>query len=267
VQNFNMKKIFLLLVCMQALCDVSFAQVMVKTKNISTANDFVELIKKAHNFDKFHKQKAVVFEIQTITDGKLKAFATVTTLTGSGKIKFQTTDGKTVIFDGKKTWLTPAKADYSGARFDIFTYQYFFMAPFKVSEKGTKWALLTDKIYDFNDYACAKLTFQSQTGDSPNDWYVVHRNKATNYLEAMSYIVTYGGKPVAEAEKKAGAIIYSDWKAVEGVMFATTWKFKNWTEEKGFFNNRGEISIKNIRFITPNDSTFTVPQDCKEVGL
>jgi hypothetical protein len=262
-----MKKIILLIVCIWTLLNVSFAQVMVKSKNNSTSNDFVESIKKAHRFDKFHQHQAIVFEIEEVKEGKTSAFATVTTLTGSGKIKFQSADGKTVVFDGKKTWLTPANTDYPRARFDIFTYQYFFMAPFKVSEKGTNWALLTDKIYDFNEYARAKLTFQDNTGDSPKDWYIVHRNKSTNFLEAMSYIVTYGGKPIAEAEKKAGAIFYSDWKAVEGVMFATNWKFMNWSDDKGFFNQKGEIKIKNIRFITPNDSTFLVPKDCKEIGL
>jgi hypothetical protein len=262
-----MKKIILLLISLNAFCNVTFSQVLVKSKNQSKSESFVELIQKAQYFDKFHKQKAIVFDIESVVDGKSTPLATVTSLTGSGKIRFENTKGKTIVFDGKKTWLTPANADYPRARFDIFTYHYFFMAPFKLSDKGTKWEILTDKIYDFNEYARAKLTFQSETGDSPNDWYIAHRNKATNYLEAMSYIVTYGGKPVSEAEKKTSAIFYSDWKAVEGVMFATTWKFLNWSEEQGFSNLKAEIKIKNIRFITPNESTFAVPKDCKEVQM
>jgi hypothetical protein len=262
-----MKKIFLLLLCLSAFYDGLFSQVKVKSRSLSNSNEFVELIQKAHRLDKFNKQKAVVFEIESVLEGKTTPLATITSLTSSGKIKFESAKGKTIIFDGKKTWLTPANADYPRARFDIFTYHYFFMAPFKFSDKGAKWEMMSDKVYDFNDYARAKLTFQSETGDSPNDWYIAHRNKATNYLEALSYIVTYGGKPVAEAEKKASAIFYSDWKAVEGVLFATTWKFMNWSEDKGFFNNKGEIKIKNIRFITPNEATFAISRDCKEVGL
>jgi hypothetical protein len=262
-----MKKIFLFLLCLIACNNGLFSQVKVKSKSLSNSNDFVELIQKAHRFDKFNKQKAVVFDVESVSEGKSTAMATITTLTSSGKIKFESAKGKTVIFDGKKTWLTPANADYPRARFDIFTYHYFFMAPFKLSDKGAKWEMLSDKVYDFNDYARAKLTFQSETGDSPNDWYIAHRNKATNYLEALSYIVTYGGKPVAEAEKKTSAIFYSDWKAVEGVMFASTWKFMNWSDDKGFFNQKAEIKIKNIRFITPNETTFAVPKDCKEIGL
>lgn len=262
-----MKKLLLLIVCIWAIFNVSFSQVLVKSKSLTNSNIFVELIQKAHRFDKFYKQKAIVFEIESVSEGKLTPLAIITSLTSSGKIRFESAKGKTIIFDGKKTWLIPANADYQRARFDIFTYHYFFMAPFKLSDKGAKWEMLPDKVYDYNDYARAKLTFQSETGDSPNDWYIVHRNKATDYLEALSYIVTYGGKPVAEAEKKTSAIFYSDWKAVEGVMFATTWKFMNWSDEKGFYSQKAEIKIKNIRFITPTESTFLMPKDCKEIGL
>ena len=262
-----MKKKFLFFLWLLACSNSLISQVKVKSKNLSNSNSFVDLIQKAHRFDAFHKQKAVVFDVESVSEGKATPLATITSLTGSGKIKFESSNGKTVVFDGKKTWITPANTDYPRARFDIFTYHYFFMASFKLSDKGAKWELLSDKVYDFNDYARAKLTFQSETGDSPNDWYIAHRNKATNYLEALSYIVTYGGKPVAEAEKKASAIFYSDWKSVEGVMFATTWKFMNWSDDKGFFNPKGEIKIKNIRFITPTEKTFLVPLDSKEIGL
>ena len=86
-------------------------------------------------------------------------------------------------------------------------------------------------------------------------------------MEALAYIVTYGGKSQAEAEKKPGSIVYTDWQAISGVMFATTWKFTNWSEEKGFFGQRGEAKIKNIRFIKPTAETFAVPRDSKEASL
>ncbi len=240
----------------------------VMTKPIAeTSKTFVEKIKNAHHFGLFYAQQAVTFDIDVSFGGKPGMSATITTLTSSGKIRLQQSNGKTVIFDGKKTWISPGNSDYPKARFDIFTYHYFFMAPFKVNDGGTQWQILSDKIYDFNDYARARLTFQNGTGDSSDDWYIVHRNKATNYLEAMAYIVTYGGKSQAEAEKKPGSIVYTDWQAISGVMFATTWKFTNWSEEKGFFGTKAEVKIKNIRFITPDNSTFAVPVDSKEVGM
>ncbi len=260
-----MKKIVFFIVQIIFLSSIT-GQVM--TKPISeTSKTFVEKIKNAHYFGLFYVQQAVAFDIEMSFGGKPAMSATITTLTSSGKIRLQQSNGKTVIFDGKKTWISPANLDYPKARFDIFTYHYFFMAPFKVNDGGTQWQILSDKMYDFNDYARARLTFQTGTGDSSDDWYIVHRNKATNYLEAMAYIVTYGGKPQAEAEKKPGSIVYTDWQAVGGVMFATTWKFLNWSEEKGFFGQRGEAKIKNIRFVKPTAETFAVPRDSKEAGL
>ncbi len=232
-----------------------------------TSKLFVEKIKNAHHFGLFYAQQAVAFDIEMSFGGKSAMAATITTLTSSGKIRLQQSNGKTVIFDGKKTWISPANSDYPKARFDIFTYQYFFMAPFKVNDGGTQWQILSDKMYDFNDYARARLTFQNGTGDSSDDWYIVHRNKATNYMEAMTYIVTYGGKSQAEAEKKPSSIVYTDWQAIGGVMFATTWKFMNWSEEKGFFGQKGEAKIKNIHFVKPTTEMFAVPRDSKEVGL
>jgi hypothetical protein len=229
--------------------------------------EFVEKIKKAHHFDRFHSKEAIVFDIEMTWGGKPATQATLTTLTSSGKVKFQTNDGKIVVFDGKKMWLSSNNADYKNARFDIFMYHYFFMIPFKVQDKGTNWQILPDKIYDYNDYARAKLTFGNNTGDSPDDWYIVHRNKATNYLEALTYIVTYGGKAQQEAEKKPGGITYHDWIAVDGVMFPTTWKFWNWTEDKGFFNLKGSVKIKNIRFLKASKDMFLLPQNAQEVGI
>ena len=250
------------------LCVVTavFGQVMTRQKP-STAKDFVEKIKKSHQFDAFYKQEAISFDIDMSYGGKPTLNATVTTLVGSGKIKLQYADGRTVVYDGKKTMVFPVDLDYKKARFDIFTWQYFFMAPFKVNDVGTHWHLLTDQMYDYNDYARAKLFFQDGTGDSAEDWYIVHRNKATNYLEAMSYIVTFGGKSQQDAEKKPSSIFYTDWTSVGGVMFASTWKFMNWSEEKGFFSQKGEAKIKNIRFIKPTAETFAVPQNSKEVGM
>jgi hypothetical protein len=231
-----------------------------------TGEDFVEKIKKAHFFDRFHSKEVVTFDIELTWGGKPSLQATMTTLTSTGKIKWQTNDGKTVIFDGKKTWDLTTNTAYQNARFDIFTYHYFFMFPFKVRDKGTNWQILPDKTYDYNDYARAKLTFGNNTGDSPDDWYIVHRNKATNYVEALTYIVTYGGKAQHEAEKKPSSITYHDWTAIDGVMFPTTWKFWNWAEEKGFFNLKGSAKIKNIHFLKAAKGFFYVPQGARMVS-
>ncbi len=234
---------------------------------LGTASNFVEQIKKAQRVNQFQLQKAVSFDIETTVNGK-PTTANLTTMTNSSKIRLQYADGRTVVFDGKKMWLNSTDASaYKQARFEIFMWQYFFMAPFKMDDAGTNWQTMTDKIVDNNEYARAKLTFRNGTGDTPNDWYIVHRNKATDFLSAMAYIVTFGNKPIAEAEKRANGITYDDFITVENVQFATTWHFSKWSEQRGFYDPKGVAKVKNIRFIQPTVETFSPPSGSKEVAL
>ncbi|MDZ7879062.1 MAG: DUF6503 family protein [Saprospiraceae bacterium] len=233
---------------------------------LETASNFVEQIKKAQHVDQLYTRKAIAFDIETNINGKVTK-ATVTTLTNSSKIRLQYADGKVIVFDGKKIWVNSTEA-YSDrqARFELFMWQYFFMSPFKMDDAGTHWQGMTDKIIDNNEYARAKLTFKNGTGDTPNDWYIVHRNKATGYLSAMAYIVTFGQKTVSEAEKHPNGITYDDFITMEGVQFATTWQFWKWSELRGFYDAKGVAQIKNIRFLEPTINTFTPPSGSKEVA-
>jgi hypothetical protein len=260
-----MKNIFSTL-CLSLLFGAIHGQVLSK-QPLETASGFVEQIQKAQHVGTFYQQKAVAFDIETTINGKTTT-ASLTTMTNSGKIRLQYGDGKTVVFDGKKIWLNSTDAHaYRQARFDIFMWQYFFMAPFKMDDAGTNWQLLSDKTLDDNDYARAKLTFKNGTGDTPNDWYIVHRNKATDYLAAMAYIVTFGNKAVSEAEKRANGITYDDFVSIEGVAFATAWKFWKWSELKGFHEAKGTAKIKNIHFLKPTAETFSAPSGSKEIAL
>jgi hypothetical protein len=261
-----MKKYFFSILYLLSFLSTLNGQIVSK-QPLETASGFVEQIKKAQHVDQFYKQKAIAFDIETMVNGKATT-ATLTTMTNSGKMRLQYADGKTVVFDGKKIWLNSAEVGGARqARFDIFMWQYFFMAPFKMDDAGTYWQLMADKIIDDNAYARAKLTFKNGTGDTPNDWYIVHRNKATDYLSAMAYIVTFGNKAVTEAEKQPNGITYDDFITVGGVQFASTWHFWKWSEQRGFYDAKGSAKIKNIRFIKPSADTFAQPSGSKEIVL
>ena len=260
-----MTKIRLLIFAFFSLLNAANGQILT-TKPIKTASNFVEQVQKAHNVSRVYAADALTCDLEITINGK-PTTVTLTTKTNSGKMRLQYADGKTVMYDGKKIWLNGGDAtDYRQARFDILTWQYFFMAPFKMDDAGTNWQLLTDKMLDNNDYARAKLTFKQGTGDTPNDWFIMHRNKATDFLAAMAYIVTFG-KSVSEAEKRPNGITYNDFITVEGVQFATTWTFGKWSEQRGFYDNKGGAKIKNIRFIKSSTETFAPPSGSKEMAL
>ena len=260
-----MTKIRLFIFALFSLLNAANGQILT-TKPLETASNFVEQVQKAHNVSRVYAGDALTCDLELTLNGK-PTTVTLTTKTNSSKMRLQYADGKTVVYDGKKIWLNGGDAtDYRQARFDIFTWQYFFMATFKMDDAGTNWQLLTDKILDNNDYARAKLTFKQGTGDTPSDWFIMHRNKATDFLAAMAYIVTFG-KSVSEAEKRPNGITYNDFITVEGVQFATTWTFGKWSEQRGFYENKGGAKVKNIRFIKSSAETFAPPLGSKEMAL
>ena len=228
---------------------------------------FITDIEKAHQSSKFHNKEAVSFDVDLSFGGKTAFKGTVISATNSSFIEIIKADGTRLKFDGSKVWVSPAEKNYKGARFDMFTWQYFFMAAFKFSDPGTKWENLGMMPYNVGTkMQSAKLTFESGTGDASGDYYFVYKN-AQNLVEAMGYIVTFGGKSLEKAEKGAHAIVYSDYKKVDGVSIAMQWAFHNWNKEKGIADKIGEAKITNVKFIKVSKEDRSVASDAVEVTM
>jgi len=249
---------YLITICLGAFFSISlFAQNKISLVKIEKANKSV----------KFHKMEAISFDIDLKFGGKTGMKGTVISSTSSSFIKIIKADGTILTFDGSKVWLSPAEKNYKGARFDMFTWQYFFMAPFKYSDGGTKWEDLGNLIYTAETkLPAAKLTFESGTGDASGDYYLVYKN-AKNLVEAMGYIVTFGGRNLDQAEKSAHAIVYSDYQNVDGVPIAMQWAFHNWNKEKGISDKIGEAKITNVKFVKILKEDMKVAFDALEVKM
>lgn len=230
-------------------------------------SEFVSEIEKAANVDQFKKEEVISFNIELIFGGKSSFKGEIISATNSSWIKIIKDDGTQMLFDGEKVWLSPADKNYKGARFDIFTWQYFFMAPFKLSDKGTQWKELGLQNYSANNLLpSAQLTFENGTGDASGDYYVVYKN-ANNLINAMGYIVTYGGKTVTEAEKNAHAIVYGDYKKINNIPIAHEWFFHNWNKENGVSNEIGSAKIYNVKFLKNKEVNHQKMSDATEVKL
>jgi hypothetical protein len=252
-----MKKIFLSIVLI-SIVSIGFAQ---------SINTFVKSIEAAVKLDKFQKQEAISFDIDLIFGGKSSLKGKVISATNSAWVKLIKDDGTTVLFDGDQVWITPAAKNNSRARFDVFTWQYFFMATFKLSDTGTIWENLGLLNYTKDrQLPASKLTFKDGVGDASDDYYVVYKNKE-NLIEAMGYIVTFGGKAVADAEKNAHAIVYDDYKSINGVNIAHQWYFHNWNIGNGIADQIGEAKITNVTFLKAEDVRRQKAEDAVEVKL
>ncbi|GAA4319172.1 hypothetical protein GCM10023115_45450 [Pontixanthobacter gangjinensis] len=225
---------------------------------------FSENIEEAHNKAAFMNQPAVAFDINLKFGGQTRLEGRVTMTTNSTKVRVDKADGSSIIYDGEKVFMSPDTSEAKGARFDIFTWQYFFAMPFKLTDPGTVWEEQQPKMLDSISYDTAKLSFKSNIGDSPDDWYVVYKDQETNRLKAAAYIVTFS-KEKEKAEEDPHAIVYSDFKSVENVDIATKWSFHNWNSEDGFGEKLGEATISNIRFFDPKKDYFKAPEKAQEV--
>lgn len=221
---------------------------------------FSENIEEAHNKTAFMMKEAVSFDINLKFGGNTRLEGTVNMTTNSSKVRLDKADGSVLVFDGENVYINPSSAKTEGARFDIFTWHYFFAMPFKLTDPGTVWEELESKTIDSIEYETAKLSFEPNVGDSPDDWYVIYKDSKTNRLKAAAYIVTFG-KEQEKAEEDPHAIVYSDYKSVENVEIATKWSFHNWDSQDGVGEKLGEATISNINFFSPENDFFEAPEN------
>tara|TARA_R100000935_G_scaffold58622_1_gene96599 strand:- start:2218 stop:3090 length:873 start_codon:yes stop_codon:yes gene_type:complete len=227
---------------------------------VSPAVAFAKGIESAHNKTDWNNKRAVSFDISLSFGGQERLNGKVTTLTNSSKVRIDKKNGSQLIYDGNEVYLCPANADAKGARFDMFTWQYFFAIPFKLTDPGTKWEPMESVQLNGNPYDVGKLSFENNIGDAPDDWYVVYQERASGLLHAAAYIVTFGTEQ-EKAEQNPHAIVYSNYKVVEGIPIATKWSFRNWNSKDGFGDQLGEATISNIVFFNAEDSLFEEPKN------
>ncbi|WP_074408193.1 DUF6503 family protein [Aquimarina megaterium] len=235
---------------------------------VSIMDHHIKNIEKAHKKADFLTHKAVSFNIVISFGGKLRLDGKITMLTNSTKIRIDKKDESKLIYTGENVFLCPEDANDKGARFDIFTWTYFFAMPYKLNDPGSKLELENMRALNKVDYQTAKLSFEKGIGDSPDDWYIIYTDPKDHTLQATAYIVTFGSKgDITKAESDPHIIQYQDFKTVKGIPFATKWKFYGWTEEKGITNELGEATITDITFLDDEGSIFKTPDNAKEIKL
>lgn len=230
---------------------------------VSPASAFAQGIESAHNKEDWSANKAVSFDISLNFGGQERLRGKVTTLTNSAMVRIDKNDNTQLIYDGKQVYLCPATADAKGARFDMFTWQYFFSLPFKLTDPGTRWEQMESMKMDNNTYDLGKLSFEANVGDAPDDWYVLYQERETGLLHAAGYIVTFGSGDQEKAAQDPHAIVYSNYKVVDGVPIATKWTFHKWSLKDGFGEKLGEATLSNIVFFNAEDKLFEKPENSK----
>lgn len=229
--------------------------VFVSCKSNEEKETFTDKTEKAHQKELFSTKQAIQFDFNLEFGGKERMVSQITLLTNSNEGLIEYKEGAKIVFNKDKVFYSPNIPNEDAVRFDAYTWGYFFLFPYKLTDPGTIWNAYDNLEKDSANFLTEKLSFKSGTGDAPDDWYVVYADKTTNLLSKAAYIVTFkAGKE--EAEKNPHAIQYLDYKEVDGVPIATKWIFWGWTEGTGLTEEIGHATLTNIKFITVTDDTF-----------
>lgn len=227
--------------------------------NSDKAASFVERVEKAHHRADFMKNEAIQFDILIIFGSKIRLEGKMTLLTDSRAGMIEEKYGNRIFFENEDVFIDTAFTDPEGARFTAFTWSYFFLMPYKLSDPGTRWQHYENKNLNGKTFDVEKLTFDAGTGDAPDDWYIVYADPETQLMYAAAYIVT-AKKTLAEAEEDPHAIVYENYKEIGGIPIARRWVFYGWTKEKGLTEELGSAELAGIEFIDAPEPLFFVPQ-------
>lgn len=216
----------------------------------------------AHKATDFHQNESVSFDLDLTFGGKKAFQGKVYTMTNSSAILLDYESGKKLLLsDGEiYTYSDPIPTKKNSDRFALLTWQYFFMTPFKLADEGTQWKEIPSITIDNKKYESQMLTFAQGTGESSNDWYIVHPDPNTSLIAHMGYIVTAGGTDIKTAEANAHAISYQDYKTVQGIPFAHRWMISDYTKGVGVGKPIGDAKISNIKLEKAGD-TFNPKSD------
>ncbi|MGO4918187.1 DUF6503 family protein [Maribacter spongiicola] len=116
-------------------------------------------------------------------------------------------------------------------KFWALTPLWFVGHPFVLSGEGVNLELLDAEKFKGQDYNVVKVTFDAETGDAPDDYYILYVNKDTSKIAVMRYIVSYPEyfKDGGHAPEKFTEFIGE--QVVDGVTmpggFKTYWTVKN----------------------------------------
>lgn len=230
-----------------------------KVISVPVEKNLSEKIEDAHQKNTFLKKEAISFDAEINFGGKEIFNATITITTSSDIAKIKYKNGDEIYVNQQDIYVSPSLKDNPGVRFHAYTWNYFFLFPFKLNDNGTKWDFNYTTDETDNTLTTAKLSFESNVGDAPDDWYITYTNKE-NVLQHVAYIVTLS-KTKEAAEADPHAIKYNNYTNINGIPFATNWEFYEWNNKEGLTNKIGNANISNIKFVKDFRNNFAIPEN------
>jgi len=209
------------------------------------------------------------FDYQPL-DGSTQRDSYQTIDTWSNRARHTSATDSTAQFGwtGEKAWV---KAKDSTAfaydtRFWALTPYYFLAQPFVLDGEGVNLELLPQITYKNKVQDVVKVTFDSGTGDAPDDYYVLYFTEDTHRLSAIRYIVSYPGyfEKGEHLPEKFMEVIGE--KRVDGIVFPTDYKTHWLTEDQKPGEYITKIEVSDVNFTKDiEEGFFDVPEGAEIV--
>lgn len=225
--------------------------------------EFAGGVERAHRADLWRTHEAVQADITVTLDNQAVVDGTMLFTTDGAKARLDQPTGGSVIFNGLRAWVTPANATIQQGRYHARVWPFLLSLPMRLQDKGTDLTDIGLRKLGGRSYYAARLTFDSSASDSPDDWYILYADLKTHRLAAVAHIVTYG-RSLEVAQREPRALVYEDFRDIEGVILPTRWRYYDWNEREGIYGEPiGEAILNDVRFVTPTPETFARPVDAR----
>ena len=218
-------------------------------------------VETAHARETWRGKPALAADIEVEIGGQVANRGRLLFKTDLSASRIELADGTVLVFDGQDAWVSPSVSDFQRARWHLRAWPYLIALPAKLRDHGTRLEPMDQRDLQGKTYDVARLTFEPGTGDTPDDWYLLHRDPETDRLAAAAFISTYG-QPVLEAEQAPQAVVYEEVAEVEGVPLPTRLTLWSWNRESGLQGEPfAEVRFSNLAFTTPGPDAFIRPED------
>ncbi|MEL6669562.1 MAG: hypothetical protein AAFP08_11380 [Bacteroidota bacterium] len=172
-------------------------------------------------------------------------------------------------FDGQRAWSTTGeKVGGINPRFWSLTPYYFVGLPFVLADEGVVFESLPDAQMGDMSYQLVKASYESGTGDAPDDYYILYLNPETGQLDALRYIVSYPGffEPGQHSPEKLMRLTGKT--TVDGMVLPTAYETSMW-QDGSPSPVVTRIDVSDYAFLTEDNSgALNMPEGAQEyIGL
>ncbi|KPM32697.1 Hypothetical protein I595_1124 [Croceitalea dokdonensis DOKDO 023] len=166
-------------------------------------------------------------------------------------------------WEGKTAWqlAKDSTAFAYNTRFWALTPYFFIGQPFVLDGSGVQLKQLPNTVYQDRMQEVIRVTFDTGTGDAPDDYYVLYFDAETHKLAVIRYIVSYPGYFKNGGHSPEKLMELGAYHTVDGIALPTTYK-TFWLSAEGEADEHiTDITVSDIKFQPKaKKSIFGIPE-------